>query len=182
METISVFKALRELSKLPIWTKMPDILVYVLVVVQALSCVWLFVTPLTTKCQVPLSPTNSWHVCVLSGFTPVQLFATLWIVSRQASLSMGILQARILELVAMPSSRGFSQPRDWTCVTYVSHIGRPVFYHEYHLGSLTVSWSLLKLMSIESMVLTNHLILSLLLLLLTSIFPSIWVSSHELAL
>ena len=93
MDTISVFKALRELSKLPIWTKLPDILVYVLVVVQALSCVWLFVTPLTTKCQVPLSPTNSWHVCVLSGFThvhslrhyglyPVRLLC-LWGFSRQ---------------------------------------------------------------------------------------------------
>ena len=26
----------------------------------------------------------------------------------------GILQARILEWVAMPSSKGYSQPRDWT--------------------------------------------------------------------
>ena len=30
----------------------------------------------------------------------------------------GILQARILEWVAMPSSRGSSQPREWTCVSY----------------------------------------------------------------
>ena len=28
----------------------------------------------------------------------------------------GILQARILEWVAMPSSRGSSWPRDWTCI------------------------------------------------------------------
>ena len=34
--------------------------------------------------------------------------------SRQAPLSMGILQARILEWVAMPSSRGSSSPRDQT--------------------------------------------------------------------
>ena len=33
-------------------------------------------------------------------------------VALQALLSMGILQARILEWVAMPSSRGSSQPRD----------------------------------------------------------------------
>ena len=33
-----------------------------------------------------------------------------WIVACQALLSMGILQARILEQVAMPSSRGSSQP------------------------------------------------------------------------
>ena len=34
--------------------------------------------------------------------------------ARQAPLSLGILQARILEWVVMLSSRGSSQPRDWT--------------------------------------------------------------------
>ena len=34
-----------------------------------------------------------------------------------------ILQARILEWVAMPSSRGSSWPRDWTEVSYVFCIG-----------------------------------------------------------
>ena len=34
----------------------------------------------------------------------------------------GILQARILEWVAMPSSRGSSQSRDRTCISYVSCI------------------------------------------------------------
>ena len=37
---------------------------------------------------------------------------TPWTVALQAPLSMGILQARILEWIAMPSSRGSSQPRD----------------------------------------------------------------------
>ena len=37
-----------------------------------------------------------------------------WTVARQAPPSMVILQARILEWVAMPSSRGSSQPRDRT--------------------------------------------------------------------
>ena len=36
----------------------------------------------------------------------------------------GILQARILEWVPMPSSRGYSQPRDQTQVSYVSRIVR----------------------------------------------------------
>ena len=36
----------------------------------------------------------------------------------------GILQARILEWVAMPSSRGSSQPRDQTCISYISCISR----------------------------------------------------------
>ena len=35
-----------------------------------------------------------------------------WTVACQTSLSMGILQARILEWVVMPSSRGSCQPRD----------------------------------------------------------------------
>ena len=38
----------------------------------------------------------------------------------------GDFQARILEWVAMPSSRGSSRPRDPTCVSYVSCIGRRV--------------------------------------------------------
>ena len=46
-----------------------------------------------------------------------RLFATPWTAVRQAPLSMGILQARILEWVAMPSSRGSSQPRDQTGVS-----------------------------------------------------------------
>ena len=40
-----------------------------------------------------------------------------------------ILQARILEWVAMPSSRGSSRPRDRTHVSCVSSIGRQVLYH-----------------------------------------------------
>ena len=45
--------------------------------------------------------------------------------------------------------------------------------------SLTISWSLLKLMSIESVMPPNHLILCHPLLLLPSIFPSIRVFSNE---
>ena len=45
----------------------------------------------------------------------------------------------------------------------------------------TISWTLLKLMSIESVILFNYFILCHLLLLLSSIFPSIRVFSSELA-
>ena len=45
--------------------------------------------------------------------------------------------------------------------------------------SFTISWSLLKLMSIESVTPSNHLILCRPLLLLPSIFPSIRVFSNE---
>ena len=41
----------------------------------------------------------------------------------------GILQARILEWVAMPFSRGSSRLRDGTRVSYVSCEGRRVLYH-----------------------------------------------------
>ena len=53
-----------------------------------------------------------------------------------------------------------------------------------HQASLSfiISWSLLKFMSIESVMLSNHSILSCLLLLLPSTFPSIRVFSNELAL
>ena len=47
----------------------------------------------------------------------------------------GILQVRILEWVAMPSSRGPSPPRDQTHVSYISCIGRQVLYPWCHLGS-----------------------------------------------
>ena len=40
----------------------------------------------------------------------------------------GIPQARILEWVDMPSSRGSSWPRDQTCVSYISFTGRQVLY------------------------------------------------------
>ena len=41
-------------------------------------------------------------------------------VACQAPLSMGILQARILEWVVMPSSRGSSQTRNWTQVSGIT--------------------------------------------------------------
>ena len=52
----------------------------------------------------------------------------------------GILQARILEWVAMPSSRGSSPPRDWT---QVSCIGRQILYHLSHQGRPLCYWSML---------------------------------------
>ena len=42
----------------------------------------------------------------------VRPLATPWTVARQAPLSIGILQARTLEWIVMPSFRGSSHPRD----------------------------------------------------------------------
>ena len=50
----------------------------------------------------------------------VGLFVTPWNVARQAPLSLGILQAGILDWVASPFCRGSSWPRDWTWVSCIA--------------------------------------------------------------
>ena len=71
----------------------------------------------------------------LGGLSRVQLFCSLVDCSPPGLSVRGVLQARTLEWVAMPSSRGSSRPRDRTWVSYVSCIGRWVLYHSPHLGS-----------------------------------------------
>ena len=51
----------------------------------------------------------------------------------------GILQARILEWVATPSSRRPSWLRNWTRVSYISCVGRRLLYHQGHLLLLSPS-------------------------------------------
>ena len=65
---------------------------------------------------------------VLSCFNHVQLFAALWAINCQDLLSMGILQARILEWVIMPSSRDLPNPGTEP-TSHVFCIGRCVLYH-----------------------------------------------------
>ena len=62
---------------------------------------------LQTDC-LPTEPPGKVVLCLVvqSG-----LFATPWTVARQAPLSMGILQARILEWVAMPPPGDLANPR-----------------------------------------------------------------------
>ena len=50
----------------------------------------------------------------------VQLFVIPWAVACQAPLFMGILQARILEWVAISFSRGSSKYRDWTQISHIA--------------------------------------------------------------
>ena len=66
-------------------------------------------------CNLEKRCVNMWK-----SFSCVQHFETLRTVARQAPLSMGILQARILEWVAISFSRGSSQPRDWTQVSHIA--------------------------------------------------------------
>ena len=60
-----------------------------------------------------------WTLCCVCVLSHVQLYVTpktSWL----APLSVGILQGRILEWVATPSSRGSSQLRDWTQVPCIA--------------------------------------------------------------
>ena len=55
----------------------------------------------------------------------------------------GILQARILEWVAFPFSRGSSQPRDWTQVSYtVGGFFTSWATKEARVGSLSILWQI----------------------------------------
>ena len=85
--------------------------------------------------EAPPSVSNFWacssqhaHVCVCAR-SP-QSCLTLWPYghSPPGSSVHGILQAWILEWVAMLSSRGLSWPRDQTCVSYISSTGRQFLY------------------------------------------------------
>ena len=67
-----------------------------------------------------------------------QLCLTLWNpmgCRLPGSSDHGILQAKILEWVAMLSSRGSSQPRDWTHIFYMSFIGWQILCHLRHQES-----------------------------------------------
>ena len=59
-------------------------------------------------------------VCSAQPLSRVRLFVTPWTVACQAPLSTGFFQPRILEWVAISSSRGSSQSRDLACISYVS--------------------------------------------------------------
>ena len=74
-----------------------------------------------------LSCNTSWLGLIISKVPlcvcakPFQSCPTYWDFmdcSPPGSSVPGILQARILEWVAVPSSRGFSRPRDQTLITY----------------------------------------------------------------
>ena len=82
-----------------------------------------------------LSFPNS-HSCMLSHFSRVWLFATPWTVTRQTLLSIGFSRQKYWSGLSCPSSGNLPNPGlAWTCVSYVSCIGRWVLYHQCHLGS-----------------------------------------------
>ena len=70
----------------------------------------------TIKCSFK-TILNILLLCCTQSLSCVRLFAIPWTVARQAPLSMGILQARIPEWAAIPSSRGSSRSRDQTLIS-----------------------------------------------------------------
>ena len=77
---------------------------------------------------------SAFIVCVVSLFSCVWLCKPM-VCSPPGSSVHGILQARILEWVAMPFSRGPSRPRDQTLVSCLSCTDRRVLYQLSRRGS-----------------------------------------------
>ena len=105
-------------------------------------------------------------MCLLS-LNHVQLFATLWTVTCQVPLSVGIVQARILEWVAMPSSRGVfltqglnpGLPHYRWILYHLSHQGSILFLHNtVCMFSLTFWHHLLRMYIIQFFVIASDLI------------------------
>ena len=137
--------------------------------------------------------------------SPVRLFATPWIIASQAPLFVGFSRQEYWSGLPFPplgdlpdpgtklaspalAGRFFTteppgKPREH-CVLVVQSLSHVrLFVTPWTAArqaslSITNSWSLLKLMSIESMMPSNHLILCCPLL-LPSIFPSIRVLANE---
>ena len=147
--------------------------------------------------------------CGNSKLIRVRLLVTSWTITHQGPLSMRFSRQEYCSRLLCPPPGDLLNPE----ISYVSCIGQVGSLHQRHLGSppnccsvtksccvwlfatpwtaacraslsFTISWSLLKLMSIESILPSNHLILCcvLVLLLLPSIFPIIRVFSNESAL
>ena len=62
----------------------------------------------------------------------VQLFVMTMDCGLPGSSAHGILQAKILQWIAISFSRGFSPPRDWTQLSYLSYIGRWIILNILH--------------------------------------------------
>ena len=80
--------------------------------------------------QLLLKIILSSQVDVVESLSGVQFFCDPMDGNPPGSMVHGISQARILELVAISSFRGSSQPRYWTCISVGSYIGRWILHRE----------------------------------------------------
>ena len=94
------------------------------------SFLWIILLGIYPEKNTPVQKNARTPVFIVALLTMVKTQeATPWTAACQVSLSTGVFQARILDWVAISFSRGYSQLRDWTHVSYVSCIGRQVLYH-----------------------------------------------------
>ena len=126
------------------------------------------------------------HACALSCFRHVQLFETLWTIACQNPLPMGFSRQEYWSGPALPTPGNLPHPGIKPAspalpLTYqlfshsvVSDSVTPWTAARQASLLITNSQNLLKLMSIPSVMPSNHLILCCLLL-LPSVFPSIKV-------
>ena len=145
-------------------------------------------------------------VCVYTQlFSPVGLFETSWTIDLLAPMAMRLCQQQYWRRFPFPSPGDLPDPRiqldllwqlHWQVDSFpLTDQGNPIssvqslscvqlFVTSWTAAcqaslSITNSWSLLKLMSIVSVMPSNHLILCCPLLLPPSIFPSIRDFSNE---
>ena len=81
---------------------------------------------------------------LLSCFSYVWLFATLWTIAHQTLLSMGFSRQEYWSGFPFPSPGESSHPRDQTHISCVSCFGRWVLYHYSHLESLLTGHTYIK--------------------------------------
>ena len=74
-------------------------------------------------------------VYMLSHFSCVRLFVTLWMVAHQAPLSMGFSSQEYWSGLPYPPSRGSSRPRDRTHISYDSCFGTSAAWEAHISGS-----------------------------------------------
>ena len=105
-----------------------------------------FIHSININCDLPMYQT--W-LCVLDVCMRVCSVASVKSDSLQhydrsppASSVYGIIQARILEWVSMPSFRVSSRPRDWTCVCLHLFHCKWILYPLSHLGSPCAGYTL----------------------------------------
>ena len=118
--------------------------------------------------NIPLFQSGAMKVSFISFLSPARQWGCLhFYTSLGTCLLWWLLQAQFSSVQSLSHVQLFATP--WTAA------------HQASL-SITNSWSFLKIMSIKSVMPSNHLILCHPLLFLTSIFPSIRVYLNELVL
>ena len=126
-----------------------------------------------TYCHVPTIEKLNRLVksCVSAWFQNLSVASnsvTLWTVAHRAPLSMGFLKARILEWVAMTSSRRSSQPRDRTWVSCIAGTfftteppGKSFALNRIHIIWTHLNWSFkFFLLNIKTILMNNLIYLT----------------------